>query len=320
MTILLSLNAVAILVAGVLIASALSSDNSVPAIVAERSDEVSGEAEDIGLNESASVYVEGQTVQTEKPRVVNIQPVAPNSVTEAGETTDGRGQATGGSVPTGELWNETEMTLYRSADRDICIDKSLPGYNNMYWQTSNKAVIAGLYNSARVVLGYTNNKCRTPKIVGAGTTVITAGTKDGSRRDKITVNVVDVPIGAWKMEVLNLVNQERSRSGLGALAWGANTAGAAEVRVQELLSNYSHTRPDGTEWKTALSIPAGNYAGENVAAGPSVPSPATVVAAWMASESHRANILSANYRYMSVGVYFEPSNGNMYWAQIFSSF
>ena len=323
MTILLSVNAVAILIAGVLIASATGVAGSGELdIVSEYSDEIDGEAEEIDLGEGESAFVQGNvTVTDEDGNAVTVKPAAPNITTDAGEKTNENGQATGGNVPAGELWNETSITIYQSADKDLCIDSSLPGYSKMYWQTSNKSVISGFYKTARTSLGYDSSKCRFPVIVGTGKTTITAGTYDGSRRDKIEVNVIAVPVNQWKDEILKLVNDERKKAGLGGLAWGSSTASASETRAKELVSKYSHTRPNGSEWKTVLKIPEGNYAGENIAAGAGVPSPSTVVNAWMNSPSHKANILNKNYKYMSAGIVFDGNSANkIYWAQIFSSF
>ena len=323
LTILLSVNAVAILIAGVLVASAMGFAGSGNLdVVSEYSDEIDGSAEEVELGEGESAFVQGNiTVTDENGNKVTVKPAAPNSTTDAGETTNSNGQATGGNVAAGELWNETSMMIYQSADKDICIDDSLPGYSRMYWQSSNKNVIKGFYTNARTSLGYNSSKCRYPVIVGTGKTTITAGTYDGSRRDKIEITVVAVPIDQWKDEVLKLVNNERSKNGLPSLAWGSSTASASETRAKELVSNYSHTRPNGSEWKTVLNIPEGNYAGENVAAGAGVPSPSTVVSAWMNSQSHRANILNGNFKYMSVGIVFDANSQNkIYWAQIFSSY
>ncbi|MBQ2638838.1 CAP domain-containing protein [Candidatus Saccharibacteria bacterium] len=323
MTILLSVNAVAILIAGVLVASAMGFAGSGDLdVVSEYSDEIDGSVEEVDLGEGESAFVQGNvTVTDENGNTVTVKPAAPNSTTDAGETTNSNGQATGGNVPAGELWNETSMTIYQSADKDICIDDSLPGYSRMYWQSSNKNVIKSFYKEARSSLGYNSSKCRYPVIVGTGKTTITAGTYDGSRRDKIEITVVAVPIDQWKDEVLKLVNNERAKNGLPGLAWGSSTASASETRARELVSKYAHTRPDGSEWKTVLNIPEGNYAGENIAAGAGVPSPSTVVNAWMNSASHRANILNSNFRYMSVGIVFDINSANkIYWAQIFSSY
>ena len=161
-------------------------------------------------------------------------------------------------------------------------------------------------------------------IANTGTTTITAGTYDGTRRDSIEVTVVEAPKVRWEYEVLSLVNQERVRNGLGKLSWGDTCADAAETRAQELVQLYSHTRPDGTPWSTACEAPdksTEQVEGENLVVGSSAVSPETTVAAWMNSETHRANILNPDYTKLSVGFHFDPnSEYKTHWSQYFSNF
>ncbi|MDO4978696.1 MAG: CAP domain-containing protein [Candidatus Saccharibacteria bacterium] len=319
MTILLSVNAVAILVAGVLIASAIGlTGNEGLKVVSERSDEVDGSMESPDL---LTAGTDGSAPNLEAASSGGeVSQVGAGATISSGETTDEQGRATSGNVPHGELWNEKSITIYQSADKDICIDSSLPGYNNMYWQTSNKSVISGFYNMARADLGGDVTKCRYPLIVGVGTTTITAGTYDGARRDTIEVIVKPVPVDDWKNEVLNLVNEERRARGIAELSAGGACQAAAFTRVSELKTSYSHTRPDGTNWVTVCTPAKNQYSGENVAAGANVASPRAVVRAWMNSDSHRANILNSNYKYLSVGFEFDANaKYKTYWTQIFTS-
>ena len=320
MTILLSINAVAILIAGILIANAIGMTAGNGAVVAERNDVADESVEETGLLESASQFLEGI--------------VSGGGSSDSGSGSSESVPATGGTVavtnygtsngpvPNGELWSVDAITLYETAERDICIDDTLPGFDNMYWQTSNTGVIASFYAEARTYLGYSTDKCRFPKIVGTGTTTITAGTYDGARRDTLNVTVIAAPTEQWKQEVLNLVNQERAAAGISAVSWGNTCANAANVRATELKSVYSHTRPDGSAWHTVCPIPSsGGKSGENLAAGASVPSPTTVVSAWMNSAEHRKNILDPDFKYLAVGFTFDAnSQYKVYWSQIFSTY
>ena len=313
-TILLSLNAVAIIIAGILIASAIGMTSSSTAVVAERSDVTNESVEEANLLESASQSLEG---------VSNTSENSGGSVPETGGYVEPTNFGTSnGTVPAGELWSVDAVTIYQSAEKDICIDDTLPGMGDMYWQTSNTGVIASFYAEARTYLGYTTDKCRFPKIVGTGTTTITAGTYDGARRDTLTVTVVPIPGDQWKREVLNLVNGERARAGLAGVTWGSTCENAANVRATELKSVYAHTRPDGSAWHTVCPIPpSGGKSGENLAAGASVPSPATVVSAWMNSPEHRQNILDPDFKFLSVGFEFDAnSQYKVYWSQIFTTY
>ena len=116
-------------------------------------------------------------------------------------------------------------------------------------------------------------------------------------------------------EVLRLVNLERKNAGLAGLSAGtASLNAAAQKRAEEIAVSFSHTRPDGRSCFTALGDAGVAYlgCGENIAAGQT--SPAQVMAGWMNSSGHRANILG-NYTQLGVGVYVK--NNTLYWAQLF---
>ncbi|MBR3233020.1 hypothetical protein IKF74_01925 [Candidatus Saccharibacteria bacterium] len=307
MTILLSINAAAILVAGILIATAIWGSDREFRAVDERSDEVEGALEEVELLKSVSDSSTGKTVSSADGTTYQVA---------------ANGWISSDPVASNELWNENSVTIYQTADIDLCVGGNLSGLGSMYWQSSNQSVISGFYSTARTWLGYSSDICRYPIIKGTGTTTITAGTYDGRRHDSITVTVIDVPVEQWKREVLNLVNEERAKNGLNALEWGVTCEAAAAVRARELMSNYSHTRPDGSSWETACPLPeSGGSSGENLMAGNAAVSPQTVVAAWMNSPDHRANILSPNFTKLAVGFIFDPeAQYKTYWSQFFSTY
>lgn len=306
-TILLSVNAAAILIAGILIASAIWGGNHEFRAVSERSDEIQDTIEETELLASVSDASDGKTVVSADGATYQV---APN------------GWISSDPVSSSELWNETSITIYQTADIDLCVGGNLSNLGSMYWQSSDQSVISGFYSSARTWLGYSSDTCRYPVIKGTGTTTITAGTYDGRRHDSITVTVIDVPAEQWKREVLTLVNAERTKNGLPELEWGVTCEAAAAIRARELMTNYAHTRPDGSSWETACPLPdSGGSNGENLMAGNAAVSPQTVVAAWMNSPDHRANILSPNFTKLSVGFIFDPSTQyKTYWSQFFSTY
>lgn len=122
---------------------------------------------------------------------------------------------------------------------------------------------------------------------------------------------------AYVTEVVRLVNVERAKYGLHALTMDSTVNAAAQVRAQEIVSTFSHTRPNGSSCFTALREAGVSYlgAGENIAYGQS--SAQAVVNAWMNSEGHRANIL--NERFTTIGVGHHVQNGVHYWAQFFTN-
>ena len=125
--------------------------------------------------------------------------------------------------------------------------------------------------------------------------------------------------------VVELVNQERVKAGLLPLKWNDTLAAAAAAYAQEMAERnfFAHNSPEGTtpvERARRAGYDAygwgGLYVGENLAKGYSTPEGA--MQGWMASESHRNNILLAKYRETGVGVATAP-NGVKIWAEEFGS-
>lgn len=106
------------------------------------------------------------------------------------------------------------------------------------------------------------------------------------------------------------VNSIRVQNGLAPLSWSVQIENAATVRAQELVRSFSHTRPDGTPWYTA---DVNSLYGENLAEH--YRSAEDVVNAWMASPTHKANILKGEFKSGAISVY--EINGTLYWAQEF---
>ncbi len=105
-----------------------------------------------------------------------------------------------------------------------------------------------------------------------------------------------------RQEILRLVNIERAKEGLSPLKYYFPGQAAADIRAKEIATKFSHERPDGTMCFSALDEQNIDYysAGENILIG--LTDPQAVVNAWMNSPGHRANILSANFNYLVVGV------------------
>jgi hypothetical protein len=106
-----------------------------------------------------------------------------------------------------------------------------------------------------------------------------------------------------------LTNQERASAGLAPLSLNAQLTSAAQAKAADMFAKdyWAHVSPDGTQPWTFITN-AGysySYAGENLAKDFSTSS--GVMAGWMASPGHAANILNTNY--MDVG--FAVMNGTL---------
>ncbi len=105
-------------------------------------------------------------------------------------------------------------------------------------------------------------------------------------------------------EVIRLTNEKRAQNGLAPVTYNAQLSAAAQAKASHMINMgyWAHVAPDGTQpWK--FFGDAGyryKYAGENLARDFSNPSSA--VDAWMASPSHRENLLSSKYKDIGVAV------------------
>lgn len=116
-----------------------------------------------------------------------------------------------------------------------------------------------------------------------------------------------------KNEILRLVNEERAKAGLSALEYRADAQSAADIRANEIVTVFDHTRPDGSSCFTVLDGIKKTAAGENIAEY--YQTPAQVMDGWMNSPGHKANILNDKFTGLAVGI--AESGGKKYWVQIF---
>lgn len=121
---------------------------------------------------------------------------------------------------------------------------------------------------------------------------------------------------SYAEQVVKLVNQERAKAGLAPLTLSRPVASAAQVRAKEITQSFSHTRPDGRSFSTALTEQKVSYrsSGENIAWGQKTPE--QVMQGWMNSEGHRKNIMNAKFTSIGVG-YYRNASGVNYWTQLF---
>ena len=110
--------------------------------------------------------------------------------------------------------------------------------------------------------------------------------------------------------ILELQNMYRVQAGMKPLTLTAELQTAADIRVEEAARYFSHTRPDGSAWWTVDPV---TVYGENLSNGYN--SAEAIVNAWMASRSHRYNVL--NPEYTTCGIDLTYANGKWYCAQEF---
>ena len=124
---------------------------------------------------------------------------------------------------------------------------------------------------------------------------------------------------AYEQRVLQLVNAERAKEGLGAVVYNARLDSAAEKHnvLQAQQRTMAHLDIGDGDPGTRIRNEGFTAAwGENVAVGQKTPE--QVVSEWMASPTHRKNIMDP--RFTQMGVSFEQTaDGFPFWAQSFGA-
>lgn len=138
---------------------------------------------------------------------------------------------------------------------------------------------------------------------------------------------------AFEDDVLERVNDERATGGTcGGQSFPASGPLEVDPILRGLARSYSrrmaedgffdHVDPDGADpfdRMEAAGFSGATPWGENIAAG--YPDPAEVMAGWMTSPGHCANILEPAFQVMGVGFYQlpdDPAELETYWTQEFA--
>jgi uncharacterized protein YkwD len=111
-----------------------------------------------------------------------------------------------------------------------------------------------------------------------------------------------------------LTNNERTSRGLPALAFSAALTNGCQVHANDMaaMRRLTHTGSDGSNG----GVRARRYGfawvawGENIASG--FTSSQSLVAAWMNSSGHRANILNRSFTHMGIGMQRGTNNVNYF--------
>ncbi|GAA0621811.1 CAP domain-containing protein [Kribbella sandramycini] len=127
----------------------------------------------------------------------------------------------------------------------------------------------------------------------------------------------------FRSEVVSRTNAERARVGCPALNRHGALDNAAQGHAADMANRnyFSHTSQDGRspfDRMRQAGYPSNSGMAENIAAGYSTP--AQVVAGWMNSSGHRANILNCSYRSIGVGYAYRSGTAyGHYWVQNFGT-
>ena len=110
------------------------------------------------------------------------------------------------------------------------------------------------------------------------------------------------------------INIQRRRYGFNSYDRNPLLQRAAQKRAKELAEKFSHARPNGYSWASAISMRY-NFKKASELTARYYTDPQEVVDAWMSRASTKAKIISKRYNEIGVGVYLDE-DGFLYYAVI----
>ena len=154
-------------------------------------------------------------------------------------------------------------------------------------------------------------------------------TAQTSKKTDVLTDSLNGPFDGFATEMLRQINEYRTANGVRELKLSSICVEAANVRVQEQVSAFSHTRPNGTRFLTVYDDlgykGVFDIKGENLQkhsdASYDIDTASLVTEAienFKLSESHNALMLSDSYEYVGFAVYF-PGNDIIFIAQEFGN-
>ncbi|MDQ0875711.1 putative YkwD family protein/spore coat assembly protein SafA [Paenibacillus sp. V4I3] len=180
--------------------------------------------------------------------------------------------------------------------------------NDTMWLISKK------YGISLSSLIKANPQVANPNVIWSGMSLNIPGSTSTNAGTKTPVTSAPSQ-STYASQVVNLVNQERSKAGLRPLTSNSALTAMALDKAKDMYNNgyFDHTSPTyGSPFDMMSKYGIRySYAGENIAKGQQTPE--AVMKAWMNSTGHRQNILSPNFTQIGVVFY----NGE--WVQEFIS-
>ncbi|MFT4028928.1 MAG: CAP domain-containing protein [Protaetiibacter sp.] len=185
-------------------------------------------------------------------------------------------------------------------------DADLPALLAAYATTASAVIVAHDAETARIAAEQAAAQAAASRSSSGGSS--SSGSSSGSGSSSSgSSSSGSVTSASEQRGVLTETNANRAANGLGALSWNSTLASRACSWAASLASANGDLSHSGNS--------AGfSWWGENVAYG--YGSASAVVAGWMGSAGHRANILKAEYTMMGA-CSSTSSTGRIYWVQQF---
>ncbi len=109
-------------------------------------------------------------------------------------------------------------------------------------------------------------------------------------------------------DLFYMTNTARIENNVSSLEYNFDLQEAANLRAKEAAEKFSHTRPDDTNFDTAINIDY-KICGENIVKAESTHVDAKILMdAWMNSQGHKDNILLYEYMSVAIGIYIDDTS------------
>ena len=165
------------------------------------------------------------------------------------------------------------------------------------------------------------------RLLGIAGLAVTAFSSGAHARDAVVGRASAAAVSARVVELVNAARSSGRRCGSERFAAAPslgvsrklNEAAASHARDMARRRFFDHRGADGSQPKDRV-LRAGyqpRLTGENIALGPE--SAEEVVAGWLASPGHCANIMDARFQDIGVGLATGRKRGQIYWVQTFGA-
>lgn len=222
-------------------------------------------------------------------------------------------------LPVSAFADQTVVIIGGSVEKENAVVTQGAPQNTYVSGGSNSSVIVADNTSGNVIVGKSADAESSSVIVMPNGSVVTskpAQTVQVTAQAEQVAQTATASSSELVNELLKRINNERLANGLGILGYDSALQATADLRAKESAQQFGHTRPDGTAAVTAVTVDY-NVAGENlIQVTTAYATAGLMVETWMASETHRANILLADFTQTAFGVY--EQNGVTYVSEIFT--
>lgn len=275
-------------------------------------------------NDSSELIIVPDIIVTEASDAPDMIPANPNEITLLSDEIDAL-RTTASDTTTSVKTTQTTSSQTTSKPANT----SVTTHDTTTQHTANSVLETTAPATSRT--NYTTASSPAATTASATTARTTATAANSTAKTTSRAPITNVGGGTFSdddtiyLTMLKLVNDARREAGVKELWYSARVHEVCRIRANELTSYYSHLRPDGSKFSTAFRDAGITYdkCGENIAYGRNMfETPEEVFKAWMESDSHRENILTADYDCMAFGlsVLKVGNDTYYYWAQEFAKF